>query len=138
MATKKITPNDILEISTELVIVRNDIADAEEQSRQHLANLKARRDELQAEVLALMEKSGVASVKSLGGQTVYRAVRKGLSIFNERAYNAFALQQGLVSPDNRAIASWANTHKEAPAGAEFVEHPYIGIKKPKGSGDDAE
>lgn len=124
---------NIKETTQELLEVRNKIADIDQKYEKKIAPLKAKKDQLQAEILKSLAESEQFSAR-FDFATVTRAVRKTLQIVNESELVAHLKATGLTDYIKETVNElFDGTKKEAIKqgialpGTEIKETEYISI-----------
>jgi len=123
----------------ELATLRAEINQAEETHRLMIEAMKERRDTVQNELLTVLRKEKLSSIKTDAGESYTRATRRGINIINPILAFAWAKDNGAVAIDRRMVATKLAKVDKVPAGFEVVENEYISVRKPKANkGEESE
>lgn len=115
----------------ELYQTRKDIDKVEEAYKLTVDPLKARRDQLQQELIELYNEVGITSIKTEAGETYAKAMRKGLMIKDDRKALTWAIENNCANINKIYAAQVIFKQEEIPAGFEVVQSEYISVRKPK-------
>lgn len=126
MTSKIITK--IKDKAEELSILRKEIASIEEENRQRVEGLKERRDGLQSELIGMLGKEGLASIRTDEGETYAKAVRTGYAVVDSLQALKWARENMAFSVDMRIVAQRLKGVKELPKCFEQTTTEYISVR----------
>lgn len=125
----------------ELADVRKLIHEIEDAAKVKLDELKAKRDQLQTELILGFNKEGLSSIKTADGDTYSKAVRKGVEVTDERLALKWAIEHRYVSINKtlvkQGLENELKTGAKLPDGFEQKEVEYISVRSPKAKKDEA-
>lgn len=126
----------------ELREVRDLIAEIEEAAKQKTDELKAKREQLQTELILGFNKEGLSSIKTDDGSTYAKSVRKGVEVTNENMAIDWAIDNRAVTINKvlvkQKLEPLINKGKPLPDGFVYKEVEYISVRKPKSDKGEAE
>lgn len=115
----------------ELSELRASINKIEEEFENASKPLKERRDQLNEELMLMLKKEGLSSIKSKSGENYILASKKGYQISDEKLAFAWCIERGVVRIDKELLKKTLGGVSELPQGFEVVEKEYIRITSPK-------
>lgn len=114
-----------------LALLRKAISTKEEEQRADLAGMKADRDQKQEELLLMLKKEGLASIKTDELETYTIAHRDVYRFSDPIAEIRIATELKCLVPDRMMMKQHLARMKTLPAGVTVEDAEYISVRKPK-------